>query len=30
VVMKKPLDIDGGGKVSIDAGDKGTVFSLPG
>ncbi len=28
VVMKKPLVIDGGGKVTIDAGDRGTVFSL--
>ncbi|MBI5901261.1 MAG: nitrous oxide reductase family maturation protein NosD [Rhodocyclales bacterium] len=28
VVMKKPLTIEGGGQVSIDAGDKGTVFSL--
>lgn len=28
VVLKKPLTIDGGGAVSIDAGDKGTVFSL--
>jgi nitrous oxidase accessory protein len=28
VVIKKPLTIDGGGKVTIDAGDKGTVMSL--
>jgi nitrous oxidase accessory protein len=28
VVMTKPLTIDGGGKVTIDAGDRGTVFSL--
>lgn len=28
VVVNKPLIIDGGGQVSIDAGDKGTVFSL--
>ena len=28
VVLKKPLTIDGGGQVTIDAGDKGTVFSL--
>ena len=28
VVMKKPLIIEGGGQVTIDAGDKGTVFSL--
>lgn len=28
VVVKKPLIIDGGGQVTIDAGDKGTVFSL--
>lgn len=26
VVVGKPLTIDGGGKVTIDAGDKGTVF----
>jgi nitrous oxidase accessory protein len=28
VVLKKSLTIEGGGKVTIDAGDKGTVFSL--
>lgn len=28
VVVKKPLIIDGKGQVTIDAGDKGTVFSL--
>ena len=28
VVLKKPLVIDGGGQVTIDAGDRGTVFSL--
>ena len=28
VVVNKPLVIDGGGQVTIDAGDKGTVFSL--
>ncbi len=28
VVLKKPLIIEGGGKVTIDAGDRGTVFSL--
>ena len=28
VVMTKPLTIEGDGKVSIDSGDKGTVFSL--
>ena len=28
VVVNKPLVIDGGGKVTIDAGDKGTVFLL--
>ena len=28
VVLKKPLVIDGGDKVTIDAGDRGTVFSL--
>ena len=28
VVMTKPLVIEGGGQVTIDAGDKGTVFSL--
>jgi nitrous oxidase accessory protein len=28
VTLRKPLIIDGGGKVTIDAGDKGTVFSL--
>lgn len=28
VVLKKPLTIDGKGQVTIDAGDKGTVFSL--
>ena len=28
VVMTKPLVIEGGGRVTIDAGDKGTVFSL--
>jgi nitrous oxidase accessory protein len=28
VVLEKPLTIDGGGKVTIDAGDKGTVFEL--
>jgi nitrous oxidase accessory protein len=28
VVMSKPLVIDGRGQVTIDAGDKGTVFSL--
>ena len=28
VVLKKTLVIDGGGQVTIDAGDKGTVFSL--
>ena len=28
VTMTKPLIIDGGGLVTIDAGDKGTVFSL--
>jgi len=28
VVLDKPLTIDGGGKVTIDSGDKGTVFEL--
>ena len=28
VVLKKSLIIEGGGQVTIDAGDKGTVFSL--
>jgi nitrous oxidase accessory protein len=28
VVLDKPLTIEGGGQVSIDAGDKGTVFEL--
>lgn len=28
VVLTKPLKIDGGGQVTIDAGDRGTVFSL--
>ncbi|MFO1220629.1 MAG: nitrous oxide reductase family maturation protein NosD [Burkholderiaceae bacterium] len=28
VTLAKPLTIDGGGEVTIDAGDKGTVFSL--
>jgi nitrous oxidase accessory protein len=28
VVLSKPLVIDGGGQVTIDAGDRGTVFSL--
>lgn len=28
VVLKKPLSIDGGGQVTIDAGDRGTVFSM--
>jgi nitrous oxidase accessory protein len=28
VVVNKPLIIDGGGQVTIDAGDRGTVFSL--
>ena len=28
VTIDKPLTIDGGGKVTIDAGDKGTVFAL--
>ncbi len=28
VVVKKPLTIDGSGRVTIDAGDKGTVFVL--
>lgn len=28
VVLTKPLTIDGGGDVTLDAGDKGTVFSL--
>jgi nitrous oxidase accessory protein len=28
VTVTKPLVIDGGGQVTIDAGDKGTVFSL--
>ncbi|MGB8052546.1 MAG: nitrous oxide reductase family maturation protein NosD, partial [Azonexus sp.] len=28
VVINKPLTIDGGGKVIIDAGDKGTVMAL--
>jgi nitrous oxidase accessory protein len=28
VTLSKPLIIDGGGQVTIDAGDKGTVFSL--
>jgi nitrous oxidase accessory protein len=28
VVVKKRLTIDGGGQVTIDSGDKGTVFSL--
>jgi nitrous oxidase accessory protein len=28
VVMKKPLTIDGKGLVTVDAGDRGTVFSL--
>ncbi len=28
VVVRKPLIIDGGGQVTIDAGDRGTVFSL--
>jgi nitrous oxidase accessory protein len=26
--MTKPLTIEGGGQVTIDAGDRGTVFSL--
>ncbi|HEX8963679.1 MAG TPA: nitrous oxide reductase family maturation protein NosD, partial [Rhodocyclaceae bacterium] len=28
VLVEKPLTIDGGGQVTIDAGDKGTVFTL--
>jgi len=28
VIVRKPLTIDGGGQVTIDAGDRGTVFSL--
>jgi nitrous oxidase accessory protein len=28
VLLDKPLTIDGGGKVTIDSGDKGTVFEL--
>jgi len=28
VTIDKPLTVDGGGQVTIDAGDKGTVFSL--
>jgi nitrous oxidase accessory protein len=28
VVLKRPLVIDGGGQVTIDGGDRGTVFSL--
>ncbi len=28
VVLKKPLTIDGQGQVTIDAGDRGTVFSM--
>jgi nitrous oxidase accessory protein len=28
VVLTKPLTIDGGGQVTIDAGDRGTVFEL--
>ncbi|HZV54850.1 MAG TPA: NosD domain-containing protein, partial [Rhodocyclaceae bacterium] len=28
VTLTKPLTIDGGGHVTVDAGDKGTVFSL--
>lgn len=28
VVLDKPITIDGGGQVSIDAGDRGTVFQL--
>ena len=28
VILTKPLTIEGGGKVTIDAGDRGTVFSL--
>ena len=28
VTVDKPLTIDGGGKVTIDAGDRGTVFTL--
>ena len=28
VVLTKPLTIEGGGKVTIDAGDRGTVFSM--
>jgi len=28
VILDKPLTIEGGGKVTIDAGDKGTVFIL--
>jgi nitrous oxidase accessory protein len=28
VIINKPLTIDGGGKVTIDAGDKGTVMAL--
>lgn len=28
VLVDKPLTIDGGGQVTIDAGDKGTVFTL--
>ena len=28
VVVTKPLTIDGGGQVTIDAGDRGTVFTL--
>jgi nitrous oxidase accessory protein len=28
VVLKKPLTIDGGNQVTVDAGDRGTVFSL--
>ena len=28
VILTKPLTIEGGGKVTIDAGDRGTVFSM--
>jgi nitrous oxidase accessory protein len=28
VILNKPLTIEGGGKVTIDAGDRGTVFSM--
>ena len=28
VVLRKPLTIEGDGKITIDAGDRGTVFSL--